>query len=136
MSAELAVRLEALMARYGIAELEIDEGNLQLRLGRRPAAAAPDATSVTVDDPAVLRATTFGTLRLSHPASTAGALPLPRRVRRGAIIAYAAVGPLLRPILAERDATLLRPLQADGAAIGYGDPVFAVEQGQALQGKP
>jgi hypothetical protein len=125
VSDDLAVRLEVLMARYGIAELDLDEGGLRLHLRHcpRPDGAPPAATAPAAAAPA-LRATAFGTLRLSHPASAAPAPSLPRKVRQGEIVAYAAIGPLLRPILAARDATLVQALQADGTEIGFGDPLF------------
>ena len=69
MNDELAARLERLMARYGIAELEIEEGDLHLRLGRRPIA-QPVIANIPAGIPtSLLRATVFGTLRLTHPAS-------------------------------------------------------------------
>lgn len=128
MTDELASRLEDLMVRYGIAELDIDEGNLRLSLRHRaPHPPAPsDAVGTDADTASIFRSTSFGTLHLSHPASAVAPPILPRTVRRGEIIAYVSIGPLLRPILAERDAVLVAQLRADGAEIGYGDPLFKV----------
>ena len=126
MTDDIAARLEELMLRYGIGELDLEEGDVRLHLrhraplGETPPAIVPSAAA------AILRATAFGTLRLSHPAGAAPAPPLPRKVRQGEIVAYAAIGPLLRPIVAERDATLVRLLQADGSEIGYGEELFEV----------
>jgi hypothetical protein len=129
MTDDLAARLEALMVRYGIGELDLEEGDFRLHLRHRapPDEAAPAAT-VLGTAAVLLRATAFGTLRLSHPASATPLPPLPRRVRQGEIVAYAAIGPLLRPIRAEHDATLVKLLQADGAEVGYGDPLFEVRR--------
>ncbi|PTM97556.1 hypothetical protein [Mycoplana dimorpha] len=127
MTDDIAARLEMLMVCYGIGELDLEEGDFRLHLRHRaPPAEGPPADPVPAAAAAVLRATAFGTLRLSHPAGAAPAPSLPRKVRQGEIVAYAAIGPLLRPIVAERDATLVRLLHADGAEIGYGDQLFEV----------
>lgn len=128
MTDDIAARLEMLMVRYGIGELDLEEGDFRLHLRRRHRASPAERPPSVINpaEPAVLRASAFGTLRLSHPAGAAPAPPLPRKVRQGEIVAYAAIGQLLRPIVAERDATLVRLLQADGSEIGYGDQLFEV----------
>ena len=133
MTDDLAARLEDLMAHYGIAELDIEEGDLRLCLRHRSshAPASDGTTAGPVEATSVIRATSFGTLHLSHPASSAAPPVLPRKVRRGEIIAYAAIGPLLRPILAARDAVLVTLLLSDGAEIGFGDPLFETDEDSA-----
>ncbi|MBD9374032.1 hypothetical protein IB238_15525 [Rhizobium sp. ARZ01] len=133
MTDDIAARLEDLMVRYGIAELDIEEGGLRLCLRHRSShVRAPGGTATgPVAAASTLRATSFGTLHLSHPASCAAPPLLPRKVRRGEIIAYVTVGPLLRPILAERDAVLVTQLRAEGEEIGYGDPLFEVREDRA-----
>lgn len=128
MTDELASQLDELMVRYGIAELDIEEGGLRLSLRHRAhhPQAPSDAASTGAAAASIFRSTSFGTLHLSHPASAVAPPVLPRRVRRGEIIAYVSIGPLLRPILAERDAVLVAQLPADGSEIGYGDPLFEV----------
>lgn len=127
MTDDLAARLEDLMARYGIAELDIEEGNLRLCLRHRSTyGEAPAPMTGRPSGGAVFRTTSFGTLYLSHPATPAAPPLLPRKVRRGEIIAYVAVGPLLRPIIADRDAVLVTQLQPEGGEIGYGYPLFEV----------
>ncbi|MDR6755008.1 hypothetical protein J2Y48_000281 [Mycoplana sp. BE70] len=128
MTDELASRLDELMMRYGIAELDIEEGGLRLSLRHRAShpQAPSDIAGRGTGAASIFRSTSFGTLHLSHPASAVAPPVLPRRVRRGEIIAYVSIGPLLRPILAERDAVLAAQLPADGAEIGYGDPLFEV----------
>ncbi|MFD1329991.1 hypothetical protein [Mycoplana ramosa] len=127
MTDDFASRLEELMTRYGIAELDIEEGGLRLCLRHRaPRFQAPGETAdAGAKAAAIFRSTAFGTLHLSHPGSAAAPRALPRTVRRGEIIAYVSISSLLRPILAPRDALLVTLLQADGAEIGYGDPLFS-----------
>lgn len=128
MTDALSSRLEDLMLRYGIAELDIEEGDLRLCLRHRaPHPQAPsDPAHTGAGAASIFRSTGFGTLHLSHPASTVAPPVLPRTVRRGEIIAYLSIGPLLRPVLAGHDAVLVVQLPADGAEIGYGDPLFEV----------
>lgn len=114
-----------LMRRYGIAAFDYGEGNVRTSLriegraaGERPAGNAPPDH--------VLTATTFGTFRLSHPATGGDPPEFPRRVAGGAIVGYLAVGPLLRPVRAETDCVLLHSLAEDGVEVSYGDPLLAV----------
>ena len=137
MTHDISARLEELMVRYGIGELDIEEGDVRLCLRHRamqpqPPAQRPGDTPRPGQETAFrLHATHFGTLHLSHPAS--GAAPrLPRKVRRGEIIACVSVGPLLRPILAPRNAVLVTLLQTEGAEIGFGDPLFEAVEDAAL----
>lgn len=124
---DYAVRLEAMMAQYGIAELDIEEGELRLHLRLRTSDAqrpsVPDGAVAKVVD-AYVHARSFGTFRQSHPASTSPPPPLPRKVRAGDIVGYLAIAPLLRPIVADHDLVLVELQVDEGAAVSYGDRVF------------
>ena len=121
--------VQALMQRYGIAAFDYREGNTQmsLRIDRRiPDEKTP--ASVSKADECVLRAPSFGTFRLAHPATPEIRSEFPSRVKRDTIVGYLAVGALLRPVRADADCVLLRPLAEEGAEVGYGDPLFAIRQ--------
>ena len=121
--------VQALMRRYGIAAFDYREGNTQvsLRIDRRiPEDKIPASASRA--DESVLRAPSFGTFRLVHPATPDIPSEFPSRVTRDTIVGYLAVGALLRPVLTEADCVLLRPLAEEGAEVGYGDPLFAIRQ--------
>ena len=130
MSGEADIdHVQALMRRYGIAAFDYREGNAQmsLRIDRR---IPDDKGPVTASKPdeSVLRAPSFGTFRLAHPATPDIPSEFPSRVKRDTIVGYLAVGALLRPVLTEADCVLLRPLAEEGAEVGYGDPLFAIRQ--------
>lgn len=117
-----AERIGALMERYGIGLFELREGDLAISLRRGAESAGPAREDVPAAS--VLCAPTFGRLHFAHPAETGDPPSLPRRVKAGEIAAYLAVGPILRPVTAERDCTLRRALRPEGAVVGYGEPLF------------
>ncbi|MDX3926565.1 MAG: acetyl-CoA carboxylase [Shinella sp.] len=123
MSATGMERLEALMTAYGIAALDFEEGDLRINLRRSPAKTNVPGHSL-LRQKTVLASPSFGSLLLRHPASATDAPALPRKANKGDIVAYLAIGPLLRPVIAERDCVLRRILVPEGAMVGFGEPLF------------
>ena len=121
-------RLVRRLETSSLSVLELTDGalSLKLRMGHRsPAAAAPPAVS-----PPAIRAVTapaFGILRLHHPAAVPDAdRSFPARVAAGEVVAFVETGPCLRPVTVEADALIGPPLEAEGALVGYGAPLFPI----------
>ncbi|MDO9416394.1 hypothetical protein [Pararhizobium sp.] len=125
-SAEIG-KVMALMERHGIAEFEYEDGPLQIFLAKSGGVVAPVAAAAVAKpkEGAVLRSPGIGRFHQAHPSADT-APTLPRRVRKGDIVAYLAVGPMLRPVLAEADCILRGLLTDDGALTGYGNPLFSL----------
>ena len=123
---DVTEQLLVLMRRYGVSALSLRDGewhwNLRIETTALPAQpqAVRDIRSVET-----LTASSFGTL--GFPAGPSGApATLPRRVVKGEIVAVLAIGPLRRPVLAERDCVLVEALVEAGRDVGYGDPLFSI----------
>ncbi len=117
--------LTALLERHGIAEFDYEDekGSLSLSLGNSKAAVQAPAPSAS--GPGIIRAPFAGVFLCAHPASTDGEPALPLTVRQGDIVAFLKAGPMLRPVVAGRDCTLVRKLAAEKTLVGYGEPLFS-----------
>ncbi|UVC08765.1 hypothetical protein IHQ71_27175 [Rhizobium sp. TH2] len=102
-----------LMNRHGIGALEYQgpDGSLTLDTER----AIQLHAKIFADAPGVFLS--------CHPADKAEPI-WPRDVRRGEIIGWLKVGPLLRPVTASEDAVVTGPRLPDGSLAGYGDRLF------------
>jgi len=102
-----------LMNRHGIGELEYEgpDGTLMLDTERAIQAHA----KILADSPGVFLS--------RHPGDKTEPV-WPRHVRRGEIIGWLKVGPLLRPVTAREDAVVARPILPDGSLAGYGGRLF------------
>jgi acetyl-CoA carboxylase biotin carboxyl carrier protein len=108
-SPDFTRRLAGWLAATDIARLELrgPGGTLALDNGR----------SVVVNAPSV------GVLRHRHPLREAALAPPGTRVRAGQPLALLQVGGLLLPVPAPADGVVARHVAADGAIVGYGDPL-------------
>lgn len=102
-----------LMNRHGIGQLEYEgpDGSLMLDTERVIQAHA----KIFADSPGVFLS--------RHPGDKTGAV-WPRRVRRGEILGWLKIGPLLRPVTASEDAVVAGPTLRDGSLAGYGERLF------------
>jgi hypothetical protein len=102
-----------LMNRHGIGYFKYEgpEGSVML-----------DADRLGEEHPPI-SAGTAGIFLWRHPADRIVAV-WPRRVRRGEVIGWLKIGPLLEPVCAEEDALIRRPRLVDGTLAGYGDRLF------------
>ena len=92
-----------------------------------------DASNPTADRPAEMQAqpaakptvnaAAIGLLRVEHPHAEPA--PTPRAVEAGDVVAFLQAGPGLRPVVAPHAGTIGRPLQPEGALVGYGTPIFS-----------
>ncbi len=125
MSPDTVEKLVRRLETSGISTFELTDGatSLKLRMGRRrPSVTAEPA--VPPSAPAVT-APAFGILRLRHPAAAPDAdRSYPARVPAGEAIAFLEAGGCLRPVTVEADGLVGAPLEADGALVGYGTPLF------------
>lgn len=102
-----------LMNRHGIGQLEYEGPDGSLRL---------DAERDLQDHPHVL-APAPGRFLWRHPAER-NEPAWPRHVRKGDVIGWLKVGPILKPVLATEDALVRRPKLDDGVLAGYGERLF------------
>ncbi|CAN7604737.1 hypothetical protein [Rhizobium sp. LjRoot254] len=102
-----------LMNRHGIGALEYEGPDGKLML---------DTERAVQDHPEIL-ADAAGVFLWWHPAERVEPT-WPRHVRRGEIIGWLKVGPLLRPVIASEDAVVAGPALPDGSLAGYGDQLF------------
>ena len=102
-----------LMNRHGIGALEYEgpDGNLVLDTER----AIQTHAKIFADAPGVF---------LSHHPGDKTEPVWPRHVRRGEIIGWLKVGPLLKAVAASEDAAVTGPTLRDGSLAGYGDQLF------------
>lgn len=119
MDETMLAELSAMMVRYGIAELEIREGHLDIRLGR---AAEPQAAPPAVSKSLVITAPAIG---LFDPVGPwADALPEGQKVRKGEIVAWLKAGSVYRAVTAPDDGHLGPACVPAGALIGYGTRLY------------
>lgn len=113
MNEALRAKVLDLMHRHGIGYFEYEgpDGVLTLDADLPEQAHPP------------ISARAAGIFLWRHPVGYAVAV-WPRRVRRGEIIGWLKIGPLLEPIRAEEDALIRRPKLVDGTLAGYGDRLF------------
>ena len=97
-----------------------------LQPGAPAACGTKQAEPVEMTEMRSLRAPAIGRLRLRHPEAAPKEDSFPRAVARGDIVAFLDIGFCLRPVVAEEDATIGPPLQADGSLVGYGTPLFPI----------
>jgi acetyl-CoA carboxylase biotin carboxyl carrier protein len=112
MNAALRSTILDLMDRHGIGwfDYEGPDGTMTLDADR-PEQHPP----VLADRP--------GIFLTRHPAD-AVAPSWPRRAKPGDIVGWLKIGPLLEPVRAREDATIIRPRLPDGALAGHGDRLF------------
>lgn len=80
----------------------------------------------------LLRSPGMGRFRLSHPMAAVPPVEVGQRILQGDVVGYLQVDELLSPVLADRDARVVRQLAIDGALVGYAQPLF--ELGALLGG--
>lgn len=123
MDERLIAELETMMARHGIATLDIEEGDVSVSL-RKGRQAMPTASAKTQQKGTlVIHAAAIGRFRLAN----GGGIDLgrfPRNVRKGEIVAFLDAGGLLRPVAAPEGGVVGMPLVGEGELIGYGDRLF------------
>ena len=113
MNEALRSKVLELMNRHGIGYFDYEGPDGVLTL---------DADQPEQDHPPIL-ARTAGIFLWRHPADRSLAV-WPRRVRRGDVIGWLKIGPLLEPVRAHEDALVRRPKLFDGTLAGYGDRLF------------
>ena len=121
--------VRGLDASGSIAAIEVEGPGLRLRIALDPspeAPAQPEPAPVAGTAATIARSPAVGRLRLRHPAGEAPFCPPGATVEAGAILAFVEAGGLLQPVVAPRAGRLGPALEADGAAVDYGRPLFAI----------
>jgi acetyl-CoA carboxylase biotin carboxyl carrier protein len=130
---QLAGWLEA----SGVTSIEVGRPGESLRLtaggGRGKAAGAaalpPPAPPAAVAGPSPdgARAASAGVFLRAHPMRDRPFARAGDSVQQGAIVGLLRVGALVTPVLAPVAGTVAEPIAADGAVVGYGTPLMAIE---------
>ncbi|ARE40714.1 Biotin carboxyl carrier protein of acetyl-CoA carboxylase [Rhodovulum sp. P5] len=120
--------LMRLVRQQGLSELVHQGRDTRIAL-RAATSAAPIADPAPPQPEAaqVVRASHFGLFRAVHPGRTEPEATIGQQVTAGQILAFIEAGRLLHPVVAETPGTLGECLVADGALVGYGAPVFALD---------
>ncbi|AJD46008.1 acetyl-CoA carboxylase [Rhizobium sp. SEMIA 4085] len=129
--AAIAVLTDALTAA-GVDGLEISKPGGQLRIvvskeegiqvARTGNAQPTAALSVIVKAPMA------GRFCVSHPAAPVDVKQLPHEVSEKDVIGFIRIGSVLLPMTAGRSGLLTRLLSERDALVGFGDPLFEIEQ--------
>ena len=127
-------RLMALLGETGLGRLELSGPSGRVVLSRNEA--APDVLAVSdgVVGPATsqdfagatIASPGIGTFRRAHPLHDKPLAEDGARVAAGQVVALLQVGALLQPVRAPSDGILSSVRPADGALIGFGDPLFDI----------
>jgi acetyl-CoA carboxylase biotin carboxyl carrier protein len=130
---QLAGWLEA----SGMTSIEVGRPGQSLRLsagggGKAAGAAAlppapPAPPAVAGPSPDVARAASAGIFLRAHPMRDRPFARAGDSVRQGSIVGLLRVGALVTPVLAPVAGTVAEPIAADGAVVGYGTPLVAIE---------
>lgn len=125
----LIATLAGWLERSGVRELEIVTADGQalkivLKAGRASTAGAAPGGEAGV------RAPLAGHFRVAHPAAGEDRPPLRRgkKVQRGEIVGFVAVGPALLPVVADEAGTVRDIHVSDGDPVGYGAVILSLEQ--------
>lgn len=119
MTPQRLQRLAGLLATHGLAGLSWCEGSNEIHMSRTNRDIDP-VTAGEAPVPETLRAPFAGTLLWQHPCDE-GPLPAAgHELAAGEIVAWIAVGPLLRPVRIERAARLVRRESPTDSLVGWG----------------
>lgn len=114
--------IAARFARAGLSVIEVEDGDMALRLVFDVAAAVDAPVGVTIQEPAPTPLTVLspcvGRFVRHHPLG--GGAGEGTRVRAGEVVAFVAAGGLLHPATAPADGLIGAALVAEGAGVGYG----------------
>ena len=146
IDARLVRRLAAILDATGLTEIEVERGDLRIKVARAPApaaiaptmfAAAPPASPTTTSGPAAREAATpAGDLIASPMVGTVylqpepGAAPFVRvgdRVTEGQTLLIIEAMKTMNPIPAPRAGRILEVLIADGQPVEFGEPLAVIE---------
>lgn len=127
MTVEEIEELAARCASAGIHEIEISEVGFSLRLRIQPGdpVRGPAVKEEPRTEPAFqgVRAPGVGVFRLVHPSTGRPVVEPGQTVRKGDVVGVLQVGPALKAVVAPADGILGPALRADGAVVGYGEPL-------------
>ena len=127
-------RLMALLAETGLGRLELSGPLGRVVLSRNETTPEGVATANGVTAPPVSPAFSsetiaspgIGTFRRAHPLHDEPLAEEGEHVAAGQVVALLQVGALLQPVRAPSDGVLSSVRPADGALIGFGDPLFDI----------
>lgn len=129
--AETIATLTDALTRAGVEGLEITAPDGHLRIviakGKDVAASGSATTSQASASTFLLKAPLAGHFRPSEPGGEASN-SAPHRVGEDDILGFIAVGPILLPLSAGRAAIVRRRLADADALVGFGEPLFELEQ--------
>jgi len=129
--AETIATLTDALTRAGVEGLEIATPRGHLRIviakGKDVAVSGSATTSQASASTFLLKAPLAGYFRPSEPGGEASNSAL-HRVGEDDILGFIAVGPILLPLSAGRAAIVRRRLVDADALVGFGEPLFELEQ--------
>ncbi|APO72486.1 hypothetical protein IE4872_PD01969 (plasmid) [Rhizobium gallicum] len=132
-TATIAALTDALTAA-GVDGLEISRPGGQLRIvvtkegGTQVARSRNAHQGLMAALSAIVKAPMAGRFCVSHPAAPVDVKQLPHEVSDKDVIGFIRIGSVLLPISAGRSGLLTRLLAERDALVGFGDPLFEIEQ--------
>ncbi|MBP8938405.1 hypothetical protein HW571_00360 [Agrobacterium genomosp. 3] len=128
--ADLAAHLE----RNNVSAIEIETPDGSLKIvamadGQAPAAQRPiEAAKVSAKAGDILaRAPMAGIFTPAHPQRSDRVVQTGQSVVKGEIVAFIATGPVVVPVIAEKDGTVSEIVTETGVLVGYGSTLFKTE---------
>ncbi len=128
--ADLAAHLE----RNNVSAIEIETPDGSLKIvamadGQAPAAQRPiEAAKVSAKAGDILaRAPMAGIFTPAHPQRSDRVVQTGQSVVKGEIVAFIATGPVVVPVIAEKDGTVSEIVTETGVLVGYGSTLLKTE---------
>lgn len=124
--------LTAALEAAGVDGIEIERpaGNIRIVIEHGAPRTAlrhvPDHNRPASPQTGTVNAPIAGLFTGSHPSATAFAT-VPREVSVGDMLGFVRIGPILLPVRASMAGMLTQVHAADGALVGYGDPLYQIE---------
>ncbi|RKR03095.1 acetyl-CoA carboxylase biotin carboxyl carrier protein [Maricaulis maris] len=149
ISAKLVRELADILRETDLSEIEVERGDLRLKIARQitaapvvhsvaapaptaaaPAAAAPAAIAATAadpaDDPNAVKSPMVGTAYLKPNPDAVNFVKVGDQVKKGDTVLLVEAMKTFNPITAEKAGTVTDILVEDGQPVEYGEPLFVL----------
>lgn len=148
MDVKTISRLAEVMTQHQLSELEVEDGQMKLRLARRCAAApvavetaahaneesaaakvAADVAAGAAPKPVVISSPLVGTFYAAPTPEAAPFVNVGSVVGPDTVVCIVEAMKVMNEIKAEKSGTITRVLVSNGAAVEYGQPLFEINVG-------
>ncbi|MVA73017.1 hypothetical protein GOZ81_18250 [Agrobacterium vitis] len=130
-SPDVIATLTAWLEQAGVSTIAIERDDLQIKIVMAGGAAQVSRQTRDKQKPAssvAVKAPCVGHFLAHHPARPDGGAQEGESVNAGDVVGFVKIGPLLLGVAAPQDGVLGEALVNAGDAVGYGTPLFSLEQ--------